>query len=503
MKILKEVSKKEFKDFLYNIDDTDENLYKEVNDINKIGVFQLTAGTASKMVKDINPQNFDEMNACSAFARPGTMDFVDQYISNRDSKTSPYPDSVSELLKETNSICLYQEQTMSIFNKIGGFSLEECNNIRGLMKKLSKADKQEEDLKEWNKIISKFKRNAEKQGLSKTDADNVANDLLNMSSYQFNKSHSVAYSYVSLMNLYLSVYFREYFYSSVLAYEADKGDYLLDRLNSVKRKGFKILPPDINLSKEHLSPVNKKTLIFGLGDVKYVGEKPSQIICEYAPYKDFIDFYLKISGNRINIRAISSLIKIGAFDSLYPNRKKLLATVHNFWEIKKSTKLEDKLRILWDKAEKNINNLPGFELTNDDLRQYEFECLGFNYFFTPFTDDFLNKIFEMEKKSMLKSDIMKVIKVGYKVPVVVNKIKSFNDKNGNEMAFVEIEDYLGEVRSIPIFQSMWKFVKEYLVEGKVHLINLFLKDGQVMFGENGFINDEDKIIKFVKRLDNL
>jgi hypothetical protein len=135
MKIIKEVSKSELKDFLYegmNIEDY--NIYKEARDPDKIGIFQMNGGSASFMIEKIQPQNFDELNACNAFARPGTIDFADNYVENRDYKKSPYPRQVQEILSETNQIILYQEQVMKVFNEVGGFTLEETNCLSENMK---------------------------------------------------------------------------------------------------------------------------------------------------------------------------------------------------------------------------------------------------------------------------------------------------------------------------------------------------------------------------------
>lgn len=510
MKIIKKVKKNEFKQWLLrSINIEDQALYKEANNPNMIGIFQLTAGTAKYMVETIKPSNFDELNACSAFARPGTMDFVPQYVKNRETKKSPYPKEVADILHETHSIVLYQEQVMAVFNQIGGFSLEETNDIRGLMKKLGKLEKKKEDLEAWDKIIERFQKGAEEKGISKRDAKNIADDLLKMSSYSFNKSHSTAYTYIAVMTLYLSYYFRKYFYSSVLHYEVGRDKYLLDRLRAVKLQDFKILPPDLHKSRKFIAPVEGTTneIIFGLEDVKHVGTNPAKIILENRPYKDFIDFYLKIQGNRITIRAIRALISIGAFDEMYPDRKRLLTKVNRFWEEKKSIKVEEKLRFIWSKIDKAVDSIPGLDAQRDDLRQYEKEYLGFNFFVTPFSDEFMEKVYLLQKRGLAEAGFSDVSRASAKVPVVVNSMRVFNDKNGKEMAFIEIEDFTAERVTIPIFQSLWKSVKGIIVQGKVHMINLYLDkkpDGstQIMFGKSGWPKPHE-VERFVKRLDNL
>lgn len=509
MKIIKKVTKDEFKKWLYDLDTDDKNLYKEANNPNMIGIFQLTAGTAKFMVEQIKPSNFDELNACNAFARPGTMDFVPQYIKNRETGKSPYPKQVADILSETHSVCIYQEQTMEVFHKIGGFSLEETNNIRGLMKVLGKADKKKKDLDEWDKVIARFQKSAEEKGISKLDAKNVANDLLKMSSYMFNKSHSAAYAYIAVMTLYLSFYFRKFFYSSVLHYEVGRDKYLIDRLRSVKLQGYKVLPPDINKSSRFIAPVSGSDtdIIFGLEDVKHVGQGPATAIMENAPYTDFIDFLMKVAGKKVTIRSIRALVGIGAFDCIYPDRKRLMTKVNRFWEEKKSIKIEEKLRFLWNKISDSVDGLPGLDASRDDLREYEKEYLGFNFFITPFSDEFMEKIYLLESKGLVKTCFGEVTRGSAKVPVVLNSMRVFNDRNKKEMAFLEIEDFTGERLTVPVFQSIWAVIKPFFVVGKVHMLNLYLnkkEDGteQIMPGKSGWPKPAE-MQRFVKRLDSL
>jgi len=506
MKIIRKVTKKELKDHLYNIDTSDHNIYNEINNPNSVGTFQFNGQLAREIVKKVNPQNFKELNAINGFARPGTSSFVEQYIENKEKNKTKYPAPISELLKETYGIILYQEQTMSIFNKIGGFTLESTDVIRGLMKKLGKADKKKEDLVEWDKVIEKFTAGAQENGINIRDAKIVAADLLKMSSYSFNLSHSTAYTYIAVQTLYLAYYFRKYFLASLLHYEVGRDKYLLDRLRSVKSQGFNILPPDVNKSKISLSPVKgeKDTIIFGIFDVKGIGEVPATTIVSLQPFNSFMDFVLKVQGKRVSVTVIKALISIGAFDDLYKyNRKKLLATFDMYWKNKKSTKVPEKLRAVWEAAEKEASNMPDLIATYDDLRDFERKHLGFNFFINPFTEKFNEAVDLMESKGIIYSSFSKVKRSSAKVPVVVNKIKTLNDRNGKEMAFLDIEDKTGEGISVPIFQSFWKVLKNRFVEGKIHMMNLWLDDDQVMFGRKGFIKKDSEIDRLVKRLDNV
>ena len=127
IKIIKEVNKDELIKFLYDIAINDDNLYTEMNNPHSLGIFQMNGGLAGQFVTYIKPKNFNEIVAINSLARPGTSSFVETYKGNRDTGKRQYHKKVNELLEETYGNILYQEQAMSIFNKIGGFTLEETD----------------------------------------------------------------------------------------------------------------------------------------------------------------------------------------------------------------------------------------------------------------------------------------------------------------------------------------------------------------------------------------
>ena len=505
MKIIREVTKTELKDFLYEgMNLEDENIYNEARSSDKIGIFQMVGNTASFMIEKIQPQNFDELNACNAFARPGTMDFADNYVENREYKKSPYPRKVQEILSETNQVILYQEQVMKVFNEVGGFTLEETNDVRGLMKKLGKLDKSPEDIKKWDKVLKKFKNGAEKNGISENEAENLADDLLKMSGYSFNLSHSTAYTYISVMTLYLSYYFRKYFYSAVLEYEVDRDKYLVERLLTVRNHGFKIIPPDINKSKEQISPGEGNEIIFGLADVKNVGTNAAGKILEQQPFTDFFDYVMRTRCRQVTSATTSNLLKIGAFDSLINGeRKKYLQAFTNFWNKKGTSKVIEKLELIWKECLKNASSIPFIETKENDLIEYEKEVMGFNFFTSPFTEKRMKALDVLHKRGIVYFDFDEVTSISKKLPVNINEIRIIKDKNGNEMAFVEMEDPTGMKQSVPIFSSYWKVIGSKILsaKGKIILVNIFRDvNDKFLFGQKGFVNESSKILRMVKEM---
>jgi len=502
IKIIKEVSTKDLEDFIYHIDVRDPNLYKELANPNKIGLFQINGGTAEKLCNEIKPQNFDELTAINAIARPGPMEAAAPFYMIRKEETlSPYPKAVNEIIKDTHYTFIYQEQIMEIFHKIGGFTLEEANEVRDLMKKLGKLEKNPEDVKKWDKIVKRFIHGATKNEINETVAKGIANDLAAFSGYSFCKAHAASYSYIAAITVYLSFYFRLWFYSSVLTYEMDREKYLLDRLYSVKNQGIEILQPDINESASHFASAGEMKIRFGLADIKYVSDAAAEIIIKNKPYKSIFDFIMKTRNRVISSRVITALISIGAFDTFSKERKKVISIFESFWDKKGTIKIEERLKELYDKIELEMNYLPALETKEEDLVAYEKEFIGFRFFTSPFTKEKIEAFREMRKKYLIYFSIPEVGKVSKKIPVCVNLIKPYTDKNGNIMSFLEIEDIRGNKTSVPVFASLWKFIKVDIQENGLYLMNLYMKnDGKIMFGKDEWMENPNEIKRLVRKI---
>lgn len=523
IKVIKKVDKDYLKDFIYRIDLKDENLYTVLENT-PLGIFQFSGRTAEGVTEKVKPKSFEDMVAVNGFARPGTIDFLPQYLENKETGSSTYPDKINELLKDTHGTIIFQEQAMTIFNVIGGFSLEETNNTRGLMKRLGKADKDPRDLKEWDDVIVKFEKGARENGLSTQDARRISEDMLLMSEYSFNRSHSVAYSYNGLITMYLTYYFRKYFYSAIIEYTMDKDrNDVVSTLKEIRGYGYNIFPPDINISKEK-TYVDDTNIYIGIRNVKQVGEEVASTIVSNAPYDGFFDFLVKnLENNKVNKRAIGSLVKFGVFDKLETslNRRQMVSAFDNFWDIKRSfskalreevAKNKDikslmessrevvALYTLWNSVKNRWSEETLLTADESYLKDLEFETMGFNFFVSPFNDKEMKVFAEAEKKGMIKSSFSDFDQnnISWKTPVFINKMRIIKDRNGNEMAFTNLEDLHGNSVSIPIFASFWKHLKNKVFEKTVCLMILYKNDeDQIMLGANKYVRDESVIGRFV------
>jgi len=457
--------------------------------------------------KRITKGNFDLIYE-NYYGENNFKDFYYAHIKNVEEKEGLVYDI--EINKNKNFIyngiithnCLYQEQIMEIFHKIGGFSLEAADQVRGLMKKLGKLDKDPEDVKLWNKTVKKFTKGAVNNGIPEAEAERIANDLVSFAGYSFNNSHSTSYTYIAVITLYLSVYFRKYFYSSVLTYEIERDKKVLEILQSIKQNDFKILPPDINKSDYHISPLKENAIIFGLQDIKYVGENAVRKIIENRPYESLFDFVMKTRSREVSSRVIDSLIKAGAFDKLInKERKRAIQTFGQFWQHKGTTKIREKLENLWNKIETHNEKLPYFETTTQTIREYEKDIFGFIFFTSLFSEEKINMFKEMNKRGLIKYSFDDVSSASRKVPVELESVRVIKDKNGNEMAFVSISDIKGNKASIPVFASYWKYIKTYFLNDHLYLFNLYRDDrGSILFGKKEYTISEHQILKMVKQI---
>ena len=500
MKILRRnVSKKEFKEFLNNIDLNDKNLYKEITE-NQNFVFQFSGNTASRMTREAKPETFDDVVCLNAYSRPGaSFGFGNFCLIKNEGQKSVYPEQLQSFLVDGRGTICFQEQIMAIGNYLTDGKYNG-NTWRQLLKKLGKAKKAPEDLKKWDEMVACAKEVGAKKGISAKDIDLLCDDLKTLSAYSFNKSHAAAYSYLAMETVYLAKYFKPYFYAINLSTEAGKKDAIKEAIDSCKKSGFEVEPPNINNSRENFFPKENK-LYFGFNDIKGVGEEPAKDIVRNQPYTSIIDFICKNIGTKINKRVTSALIGSGAFDEFIEgNRKYYQQVADKFYEKKKTIKT---IPLLEEKWEESLNEVEKCETTETDYIEYEETYLGGQFFHSKFSA-IAEKIEKLYSKGYCLRDFDELRRKNLPkqyVFVYVNSYRYYNDKNGREMLFCEIEDRNGEKQSIPIFASFWQYVKLKFYGEAFYLMDLYpTEDGKVMFGSRNWVKDPVTIKNMIARV---
>jgi DNA polymerase-3 subunit alpha len=296
-----------------------------------LGVFQLDGGPMRALLRSMQPDNFEDISAVLALYRPGPMganahnDYADRK-NGRQPVTPIHPElaePLADILNDTYGVIVYQEQVMSIAQRVAGYSLGQADLLRRAMGKKKKEILDQE--------FEPFSAGMRAHGYSDSAIDKLWEILVPFSDYAFNKAHTAGYGLVSYWTAFLKAnYPAEYMAALLTSVKDDKSETgkLSLYLNECRRMGIKVLPPDVNDSDADFTP-HDHDIRFGLSAVRNVGSNVvEQLIASrrsHGRFADFADFLRSVDVVVCNKRVVESLIKAGAFDSLGHTRRGLLS----------------------------------------------------------------------------------------------------------------------------------------------------------------------------------
>ncbi len=294
-------------------------------------IFQLESGGMKDLVKRLCPEQFSDISALVALYRPGPMQsgMLDSFVKRKHGteKISVEHKLLEPILNETYGTMIYQEQIMETAKVLSGFTPGEADTLRKAMGK--------KKIEIMEKFRAKFITGGAKNGVSEKVATKIFDQMAKFAEYGFNKSHSVAYALVAYQTAYLKANYPIEFMCSALTNEIghnaigsmDKENKIVTYLEESRKMGFEILPPDIQHSMFNFS-VEKTTdgkegIRFGLTAIKNVGEEACKTIVQErkknGPFKDLLDFCVRIDLSQANKKTLESFAMAGVFDALYPN----------------------------------------------------------------------------------------------------------------------------------------------------------------------------------------
>ena len=327
-KAVKIIAKKGLSEGLIDIDKLkldDPKVFKLLQDCDTTGVFQLESDGMRGYLKKLKPDSFEDIVAMLALYRPGPLDagMVDDYIQVKHGAKVRYPhEMLEEILKPTNGVFLYQEQVMKSAQVMAGYSLGGADILRRAMGK-----KKVEEMSEQREV---FVKGAAEKSINESKANEIFDLIDKFSGYGFNKSHSVAYAYISYQTAWLKAHYPAPFMAAVLSGVMDDTDRVAFTVGESKKNGVIVIAPDINQSEYEFSITDNKTIVYGLGAIKGVGEAlVKEIVLEReknGEYSDIFDLCFRIEKKFLNRRAIEALIYSGAFDLFDIKRATLIAT---------------------------------------------------------------------------------------------------------------------------------------------------------------------------------
>jgi DNA polymerase-3 subunit alpha len=447
-----------------------------------LGVFQLDGGPMRALLRQMNPDSFEDISAVIALYRPGPMgvnahnDYADRK-NKRQEVLSIHPElteALSEILGDTYGLIVYQEQVMAIAQKVAGFSLGRADLLRKAMGKKNK------DI--LDKEYVNFEKGMTDNGFSKSAIDKLWETLIPFSDYAFNRAHSAGYGMVSYWTGYLKANYPTEYMAALLTSVRDDKDKSALYLNECRRMGIKVLPPDVNESQSDYTPLGND-IRFGLTAIRNVGENVvASIVANRTVagrYESFGDFLAKVDANVCNKKTIESLIKGGAFDSLNHPRKGLtliyLEAIDSVMEAKRAESIGqfDLFGSGMSSGASTITNveidIPNQEWEKALLLSYEREMLGLYVSDHPLlgVEHLLRSSTDMPISQINDESIghEQIVTIGGLITQIQRKVS----RRGDSWAIVTIEDLEGAV-DVMFFANSYTQHSMNLMEDRIVVI---------------------------------
>ena len=318
-----------------NMDYGDKKVYELISRGETLGVFQLESAGMIQFMRELRPSNLEDVIAGISLYRPGPMDSIPRYIAykNDPSKIEYLHDSLKPILEVTYGCLVYQEQVMEIVRELAGYSYARSDLVRRAMSK-KEMDVMEEERQYF--IYGKLDDKGDveipgciRRGIDENIANQIYDDMIDFANYAFNKSHAAAYAVLGYETSYLKAHYPVEFMAALMTSVMSNTSKIAQYIQDCKGMGIEILPPDINKSNSSFSVEGNK-IRFGLLAVKNVGLGMINSMVkareDKGDFESFTDFCQKVDIGDLNKRAVESLIKCGAFDSLQVKRSQLMAT---------------------------------------------------------------------------------------------------------------------------------------------------------------------------------
>ena len=313
-----------------HIDYDDKQVLDSIGTGKTDGVFQLESAGMKSFMKELRPQNLEDVIAGISLYRPGPMDFIPKYIKGKNNSadiTYACP-QLEPILAPTYGCIVYQEQVMQIVRDLGGYTLGRSDLVRRAMSKKKQYVMEKERA---NFIYGNEEEGVPgcvSRGIDAKVADGIYETMMDFAKYAFNKSHAACYAVVSYQTAYLKYYYPVEFMAALLTSVIDNPKKVAEYILVCRSMGIQILPPDINEGESGFS-VSDGSIRYALTAIKSVGWPVIEAVVEErkarGPFTNFKDFVTRIADKDVNKRAIENFIKAGALDSLGGTRKQYMS----------------------------------------------------------------------------------------------------------------------------------------------------------------------------------
>lgn len=475
----------------------DSKVYKMISDGNTQGVFQLESPGMTNFMKELKPENLEDIIAGISLFRPGPMEQIPKYVEAKRSKAKiSYVHPLLEpILNVTYGCIVYQEQVMQIVRSLAGFSMGQSDIVRRAMskKKPGELEKYRELFIDGGKDLAGNEvKGAVANGVPRKIAESIFEEVMAFAGYAFNKSHAGAYAVVAYYTAWLKYYYPTEFMAAMLNSFMGNLEQAARYINTCKKMGIEILPPDINRSSNRFTTENGK-IRFALSAVKNVGDTAIRNLIKEreknGEFKTFKEFLERMGDYDINRKMIESLIKSSAFDCFHIKRSQLMERheplIHRIATAKR-IKMEGQLTMFemeGNDSEESDNfsdeNLAEFD--KSELLAMEKEVLGLYISGHPLNEykeiikgrvscdsSILNPVSEFQQDREISGNITLDEKKVTMAGICLTK-KNKTTKRNELMCFLTLEDMEGQFECL-VFPKVFSEYSNLLKEGGIFLV---------------------------------
>ena len=479
------------------IDYNDKDVLASIGTGKCDGIFQLESSGMKSFMKEMRPENLEDIIAGISLYRPGPMDFIPRYLkgkNDKDSITYECP-QLEHILGPTYGCIVYQEQVMQIVRDLAGYTMGRSDLVRRAMSKKKAAVMEKE---RQNFVYGNQEENVKgciENGIDEKTANHIYDEMIDFARYAFNKSHAACYAVVAYQTAYLKYYYPKEFFAALMTSVMDNVGKVSEYILTCRQMGIRILPPDINEGQSGFS-VSGDAIRYGLSAIKSIGRNVvDEIIRERQNnglFTSIDDFVERMGGREVNKRTLENFIKAGAMDSLPGNRRQKTMIAPELLDQKNKDRknvLEGQMSLFDFAAEEEkqqyqitMPKVP--EFPKGELLAFEKETLGIYVSGHPM-DEYLetwkNSITAKTTDFMVDEETGRaVVEDGVRATIggMITARTVKLTKNGQQMAFVTLEDMVGSVEVIV-------FPRDY--ENKKQLLN---EDAKVFISGRTSIGDD-------------
>jgi DNA polymerase-3 subunit alpha len=421
-----------------------------------VGLFQLESAGMSDVLRQLQPEHFNEIIALVALYRPGPMDDIPRYLACRHGKESvSYPYAcLEDILKETFGVMVYQEQVLQIARTLAGYTLGGADLLRRAMGKKIKSEMDAQRKTFIDGVVKTW-------GGNTVRATTLFDQIAKFASYAFPKAHATPYALIAYHTAYLKANHPVEFMTALMIHDEHNVDKLRLFVRESRRMGIEILPPDINASGAAFSVEMGESIRYGLSALKGVGsavmEKLVENRTQYGPFKSIVDCIQRMVPLGLNKKNVDSLVAAGAFDTLHPNqRSQLWASIESFL---RSVVPEEASSLLFVMETKVVfKDVPPWSMY--ESLDYERQALGFYLTAHPLED--------YPSDSFVLSECITEDLVAHQTSIpmmgmVLEMVEKIS-KTGKKYAFLQLSDPTGSYE-VTVFSELLTQHRAMLVPG--------------------------------------